>query len=264
MPIPDTKNLLSQMMSAFQFLRQTPDFIIRRKLWKGYMDTGWIAKLVVLGAIMFSYFFITGIIGLFTQPPQAEVTEQGTSVMMSKLNMLGDKLILSGSMKYLVLILMETMIFHFAVKTYEYLSGIKRELTIKDFVHAEIRMIKVSIRSWFYELIISIVVMAILKLFGFKILSNISFFLIQSYFIGVAFIDNYNEQSGIKIKESFAIAYNHMGAAVLIGMVAYVLFLVPLIGIVITPFICAVATTFYMYYATTENPNIAFEHKLKS
>ena len=41
-------------------------------------------------------------------------------------------------MKYLILILLETIIFHFTVKTQEILSGVKRELTVKDFIAAEI------------------------------------------------------------------------------------------------------------------------------
>ena len=84
-------------------------------------------------------------------------------------------------------------------------------------------------------------------------------YFVQTYFLGLAFIDNYNEQKNISIKESFSIAYDHIGAAIVVGIVAYTLFLIPLFGIIITPFICAVGTTTYMYYSDKER---AYESEL--
>ena len=67
--------------------------------------------------------------------------------------------------------------------------------------------------------------------------------------VSFAFIDNYNELSGMSIKESFKVGYSHFAAAIVIGLVAYVFFLIPLLGIIVTPFLCAVGTTTYMFYS---------------
>ncbi|NND78998.1 MAG: hypothetical protein HKN53_03810 [Maribacter sp.] len=248
MQTPTIKTIGDQVVKAASYLSLAPAFIMENKLWRGYLSIGWISKLAVFVAIVFSYTFITGIIGLFFPSTTTDVVHQESLSFFSRLENFGDRLLFSGVMKYLILILLETVIFHFSVKTEELLSGVKMELTVEDFIAAQIRMIKVAFRSWIYELIISAILMAVLSMFGLDLISKVVFFLIQSYFLGLAFIDNYNEQNKISIKESFKIAYSHIGAAIFVGMVAYTLFMVPLIGIIITPFICAVGTTTYMYF----------------
>ena len=241
--------LSQQALKSLLYLRTAPDFIRDNKLWKGYLSIGWISKLCIFIAIVFSYKFITGIVGVFDTTPSTDVVQQSTLSFFSRVESFGSSLLLSGSMKYLILILLETVIFHFAAKTQEILTGENKELTINDFINAQIRMIKVAIRSWVYELILSGILMVMLKIAGLDILSTVLFFFIQCYFLGLAFIDNYNEQNDVSIKESFDIAYEHLGACLIIGAVAYTLFLIPLIGIVVTPFICAVGATTYMHYS---------------
>ena len=250
MQIPSIKILKDQIVKSILYLRQAPDFIMDNKLWQGYLSIGWISKLCVLVAIVFSYAFISGVFEMFNSSENAEIVQQGSFSFYKKLENLGNAMLLSGLTKYFILILLETIIFHFAVKTQNILSGENRELTIKDFVAAEIRMIKVALRSWVFEIILSAVAVFALKLAGLDILSTVVFFLIQSYFLGLAFIDNYNEQHEISIKESFSVAYEQIGASLLVGIVAYTLFLIPLFGIILTPFICAVGTTTYMHCAT--------------
>ena len=252
MQLPPFNKIGEQIIKIILYLRQAPEFIQDNKLWRGYFSIGWISKLSVFVAIVFSYTFITGIFDLFSQPETSGVVQQSSLSFINRLGNLGDSLLLSGSMKYLILILLETVIFHFVAKTQEILSGEKIELTVNDFIAAQIRMIKIAIRSWFFELIISGAMIFILKLFGLDILSKVLFFFVQAYFLGLAFIDNYNEQKNISIKESFSITYDHIGAAIVVGVVAYTLFLIPLFGIIITPFICAVGTTTYMYYSDND------------
>jgi hypothetical protein len=252
MRLPALNTLGDQIIKAILYLRQAPVFISENKLWRGYFSIGWISKLSVFIALVFSYTFISGIIGLFSSPKTTEIVQQGSLSFLDKLENFGDSMLFSGSMKYLILILLETIIFHFAVKTQEILTGEKRVLTVKEFIAAQIRMIKVAIRCWIFELIISAILIFVLRLFGLDIISKVVFFILQSYFLGLAFIDNYNEQHEISIKESFNIAYDHAGAAIVVGIVAYILFLIPVIGIIVTPFICAVGTTTYMHYANKQ------------
>jgi uncharacterized protein involved in cysteine biosynthesis len=172
--------------------------------------------------------------------------------LFSGLGTMGNKVLFSGSMKYFVLIFLEMLIFHFAVKTYEVLSGEKKVLKLKDFIDAQFRMLKVVIRSYFYEKILSILVMILLGIFGLGFLEIGIVFLIQCYFIGVAFVDNYNEQFNITVKESFSVAYDHFGATLLFGFVAYVLMSIPLVGAILASLIGAVATTCYLYNSSNK------------
>ena len=252
MRLPTFKNSGDQIVKAILYLRQAPDFIRDNKLWKGYLSIGWISKLCIFIAIIFSYKFITGIVGLFTSPEISEINQQQALSFFERVEIFGDSLFLSGSMKYLIVILLETVIFHFAARTNEILTGENLKLTVNDFISAQIRMIKVAIRSWIFEIIIGAILITLLKLVGLDILSKAVYFVIQFYFLGLAFIDNYNEQYKIPIKESFGIAYDHFWASIIIGVVAYLLFLIPLFGIILGPFICAVGSTTYMHYARKE------------
>ncbi len=195
------------------------------------------------------YKFLLEVKNLLISTPKDTPASQGIMSFFSGLGEISNKLLFTGGMKYLILILLEMIIFHFAVKTYEILSGEKRILKLKDFINAEIRMIKVAIRAWFYELVLSFLVVLILGLFGLDFIENIIVFFIQCYFLGVVFIDNYNEQFNIKIKASFKIAYQHFGATFIFGLLAYVLILLPLIGVILAPIICAVGATCYLYYS---------------
>ena len=253
MGLPAFNTIGNQMIKAIISLRQAPKFIMDNKLWQGYLSIGWISKLSIFIAIVFSYTFITGIVGLFISLKTTEISQEGSLLFFNKLEDFGSLFLLSGSMKYLILILLETIIFYFATKTQGILSGEPKELTVKDFIAAQIRMIKVAIRSWIFELIISAILIFILRLLGLNILSTVVFFAIQSYFLGLAFIDNYNEQYKMSIKESFSVAYDHIGAAIVVGIVAYILFLIPLIGVILGPLLCAVGTTIYMHNVEKES-----------
>jgi len=73
MQISNIHNIKDQIIKVVLHLRQAPEFIRENKLWKGYLSIGWISKLSVLVAIVFSYTFITGIIGLFDTPEPTEI-----------------------------------------------------------------------------------------------------------------------------------------------------------------------------------------------
>ena len=88
------------------------------------------------------------------------------------------------------------------------------------------------------------VVLGILNLEFFKVLLVL---VVQAYFLGFVFIDNYNEILKLKIKESEKLTRQFAGVSIAIGGVAYLLMLIPVAGSIIAPIFGGVAATLAMY-----------------
>ncbi len=237
--------LIDQGISALKYLREAPAFISDNKLWKGYWKSGWISKVTLILAAICSWKLITQFKDLFTPETSSEIVSMG---LFQGMGQISDKLFLNSGVKYLILILLEVVIFYFSVKTYEILSKKERTLELKDFINAQIRMIKVAMLSWIYELIISIGLSILFGIFNIDFMSKVLGFFVEFFFIGAAFMDNYNEQFRLTINDSFKKSSAHFGAALVIGFFAYIMLLIPFFGVVFAPFFCAVAATCYMFY----------------
>lgn len=235
-------NPIAQILSAFTYIKIAPDFIKKHRLWEGYWSSGWIAKSTIMLAAVITIFFImdisSGIQELTSPLPEQNEANLGTLV---------DKIYFDGGIKYLILIILEMLIFHFSVKTLDVVSGTTTHTTPKDFIDAQFRMIKVSFRNYIQEIIIGTAFGIILGIFGLSWLKGSVLMVVQFYFIGFAFMDNYYEQGNLKIKESAKYIREHMYAAIIIGGVGYILFMIPLLGAILGPFVCAVAATLYLY-----------------
>jgi hypothetical protein len=70
---------------------------------------------------------------------------------------------------------------------------------------------------------------------------------VGAYFVGFIFIDNFNHMFGMNIKESAVIVQKYAGAALAVGIMTKILFLLPFLGALIASFICTVGATWFMY-----------------
>ena len=244
-------NPLGQILDAIYYLRISPDFIKRNRLWEGYWQVGWVARTsIVLGVIICIIFVMDvnqGIQELMSPLPEYDSASLG-SVM--------DKVYFDGGLKYLILILLEMLIFHFTVKTLDVVNGTKTETKPKDFIDAQFRMIKVSIRNYIQEIILGTLFGIGLSIAGAEWMKPMILMIIQFYFIGFAFMDNYYEQSNIPIRESAKYIREHVYAAIIIGLIGYLLFMIPLLGAILGPFICAVAATLYLHHKSVTDDSI--------
>ena len=169
----------------------------------------------------------------------------------------GYDLFVLGGLKYIILILIEVIIFHFARKTLEIKLDLELDTSLKAFIKAQTRMIKVVFYSWIMETILTFIIVKI----GFSILglSSVGFvatFLIQSYFLGFAIIDNYNEMYYMSIKQSQRYANQYAGVTLVVGIVTYILMVIPLIGAVAGPLIGAVVAVLTMHELYHEDRNM--------
>jgi len=163
--------------------------------------------------------------------------------------------VFSSSLKFLLLIFLEVLIFHFAVRTNNILKGKNTEAVFKDFTHAQVRMIKVMGLKWALGIAFYSIVSVVLGLAQIEFIKPVVMYLIYAYFIGFAFLDNYLEQFGYSIRESGECIQTHFGAATAFGVIAVVLMHIPFLGPLITPFICAIAATRYGHASKLEYYN---------
>jgi len=239
-------------------------FIKHHKIWKGFMSYGWASKALLIIGILFSLTFFSIIVDWIEH-----IFSEGGNIVANTSTMLMDMkelVFLEGGIKYLILIAVEILIFHCSVTTINILNGQKRTPSFQDFVAAEKRMIQVAIRSFILETIAAVIIGIILNIFGLKFFLFIPMFFIHAYFIGFAFFDNYNEQYGFDLKESTSLVNKQLGAVLAVGMIAVLLFKLPIIGAIAAPVLGATTATMYLYGEGVHwprLPRIFHEDKLK-
>lgn len=163
------------------------------------------------------------------------------------------KPLFSGSLKFLLLIFMELVIFHFAVKTNNILKHQNKVPRFKDFSKAQMRIFKVMGRKWVYGLIMYTLVSIICAITNTTPLKHSIMFLIYGYYMGFAFLDNYLEQFKFTINESASCIQSHFGAALVFGLFTSVVMNVPVVGPLLVPFVCGIAATRYGHMMEMES-----------
>ncbi len=282
----DTSKGLEQIPEAFKILIQTPKFIKEHQLWKGFGDYRWIFIFSVVVAILFSLTLYHDIHNYFVPeqdfmekfeiptdgldkgieaidetlaelPTEAkeglEETKKSLEETKEEFEKSKHKPIFSGSLKFLLLIFLEILIFHFAVKTNNILKNQDKNPEFKDFYKAQIRMILVMGRKWIYGLIMYILVSIVCGITGTDFLKSTIMFFIYGFYMGFAFLDNYLEQYHFSLKQSSKCIQSHFGAATVFGVFASILMNIPLVGPLVVPFICGIAATRYGHISQMES-----------
>lgn len=275
---------LRQIPEAFKVLISTPAFIKKHQLWKGFWEHSWVLVFSVLIAVAFTYILYNNIHDYFLPNseenieiniPSEGIAEGGEAVKETVSHIPDDadsdleaeeksitkvkeslederKSLFSGSLKFLLLIFLEVLIFHFSVRTNNILKNKNKVLKFKDFSKAQIRMTKVMIRKWIYGLIMFILISILCGITGTDYLKDFIMFLIYGYYMGFAFLDNYLEQFKFSINESVKCVQSHFGAATVFGLFASIVMSIPIIGPLIVPFLCAIAAARYGHISQME------------
>lgn len=274
----DISQGIGQIKEATTVLLSTPAFIKKHQLWRGFLDHKWVLIFSIVIASLFTFTLYKDIRNYFTPPSQETMdvditigndgldeiknleqpindvsknTEASIEIAQNSMADVKEQLdgdhkpLFSGSLKFLLLILLEVVIFHFAVKTNNILKEENKVLEFKDFYKAQIRMIFVLARKWVYGLLMYILVSILFGILGIEFMKDFTMFLIYGFYLGFAFLDNYLEQSGFTIKASAKCVQKHFGAAVTFGVFTSLLLYVPLVGPLVVPFIVGIAATRY-------------------
>lgn len=236
---------------SIAILPKTVAFIREQKIWKGVFSYGWVSRvfifLALLGGLKFLSLFVNWMEQLFSADDPIDAVAS-VGLFAKDLAVGSYEMLFSSGSKYIMLILLEVVVFHFARRTLEILSGNEAKSSWKDFVDAQIRMIKVAFRSWILEMIVLTILSVVFGILGFlDFIEPVLALGVQCYFLGFAVIDNYNEQFGLSIKESVAYSWQYLGVVLAMGLFFYLMLLIPFAGTIAGPCIAAVAVSVIMY-----------------
>lgn len=239
-------DFIQQFLVTLLLHKAAYGFIKAHKPWKGMDRFGWILWAMVAAGALLSYQYFQG---FYQSLQQLRTGTQPLSMSLASMFSL-EKLqwAMDGSRKYLVMIVLELVVFYFIQKTLEIRIGRSPNLTTNAFINAEIRIFKVTILAWVLETIARILIVDVgLGILGADLLKKPAGFLIQCYFLGFALIDNYQECFDLGVKESEERCRKvAIGVAIALGLVAQLLMYIPGLGAIIATMLGAVAATLAM------------------
>lgn len=220
-------------------------FIRTHQLWKGFWTYGWLAKVMLIISFFIGLKFMSIFLHWIQVFSSSKVQALGANMMgfFQDVYHEGENLFLMGGLKYVILILTEVMVFHFVRKTSEILTGEEQNATFQAFINAQIRMIKVVMRSWVLELVWTILISVAIGIIGFEWIKDPLIFFVQCFFLGFAIVDNYLERYDLEIKESIEASKRVAGAVVAVGLITYLLLMIPVVGAFVAPFVAGVTGT---------------------
>lgn len=228
---------------------EVPRFVRENKLWQGFWDH----KIVLLTLLVTGGLFSWHLYEVYRNwwehwnaHNPVEATLQAT-FLVKDLAIGSYQFLFAGAYKYLLLIIMELLIFHMTLRTHEVLDGRKESLSPARFVKAQVRMVKVTVFTFFMELVATIIIRTALPIIGFEFLSGPMIFVTQCFFFGFVLIDNYNEIHHLKIRESYRHTLKYAGVAVAIGLLLHLLIIIPFIGPFAGPMTGAIVATLVMH-----------------
>jgi hypothetical protein len=227
--------------------REVFPFIKTNKLWKGFLGYSWVTKFLLLVGAVASLKFAGVFNDFFNQTSQQGISFNSVGNLIGNTIDEGYDLFMMSGFKYAILILMEVVIFHFARKTLEILTGEKAEASLNSFIQAQVRMFKVVLFAYVMETVSTVLTGVGISILGIGIIKPGVNFVIQCFFLGFVIIDNYNEIYHMTIKQSFKYTRQYTGVSIAIGIVVYVLMLLPVLGAFLAPLLAAVTATITMH-----------------
>ncbi|MCF8247483.1 MAG: EI24 domain-containing protein [Saprospiraceae bacterium] len=235
-----------QFVGTLIMHKKAVGFVREHKPWRGLDRLGWIVWVIAIAGALLSFQFFQQLFNTFQELRSNQ--QPLTSTLSSVFSFEKIAWVAHGSRKYLIMIVMELVVFYIIQKTLEKQTGRKPELTTKAFIDAEMRIVSSTILAWILETIARFLVVNLaLNILGFDGLKQPVGFLIQCYFLGFAMVDNYHECFRLTVSQSEKRTRRAgLGVALGTGLVAYLLMYVPVIGAFAAAIIGGVAATLAM------------------
>ncbi len=229
-------------------------FLVKNKVWKGFWKYNWAARFIVAVAIILGISMIEPLMDVFNRTDTSDPIAAMSSMGSQLVNLVETEIdfLTNGSMRYLMIILVEIIIFHVCRRTLEVLIGKTADSSMKAFIGAQVRMIKVALFCYGMEMAFGMMIKTAADIFEiFAFVAPPLLFLSKVFFMGFAVFDNYVEQFQFTIQESFRYSREYIGVSIGVGLVIHLFFMVPLVGPLIAPFLAAVTVTIVMVELST-------------
>ena len=244
------KEYYEQFLYVLYTIPVAATFTRRKRLWEGFWRYGWVSRLLILLAIIVGIKFFDLLFNWFNRIDTSGPTSIASSVSSFFTDVAVEELefLFSGGLKYAMLALLEILIFHISRRTFQILSGRDSDATFGAFVKAQVRMLKVTLRSYVLETIIVALINIATGIMGFlEPMGWIAIVGVQAYYMGFTIIDNHFEQFGLTIKESIRESRKFLGIVLALGFILQIFFIIPVLGTIVGPLLATVAATMIMF-----------------
>ena len=226
--------LIRDVASSVKFAATSFDFIREHKLWQGLNHYRWLSKALIVIAILVGLSFFRFISKWYEI---SDISQQGlfgaeTGVFASMIAA-GKNIFIAGSYKYVMLLLVEVVIFQFVRRTLIIITGEFIKTDFKTFLATQFRMIGVVFVCAIMDNVFRTILNIPFNWLGVEAMSPVLFFLVQAYFAGVIIVDNYNEVYHMSLKQSLAYCWQYAGVTLVVGSLVTILFLIPVLGVIV-------------------------------
>lgn len=233
---------IEQLKGIIRAIIDTPAFIRKHRLWEGFFENKAILFFTLFVAILFGVSVVNNLNEFINS---LLVAPEVSTDVKQELKNDSKKVLDMGGSRFLLLVVLQVVIYFFCVKTLNILRSYDNKPSFKDYMRVQKRMILNMAEGVFKTFIIMLIVNVVFGIFGLEMLKIPVMFLVYSYFMAYAFLDDYNEQFGFSRDESRVIIKRHMGAALGFGLFTNILSYIPLLGAFILPFFAAITATLY-------------------
>ncbi len=255
-PIEPARKWGRDASTAIKYAKEASAFIDKHKLWRGLAHYSWLLKGIVIIAALAGLRTISFITDLFSG--DANVGQNSLMASFDNFSLESITGFFDGVMKYVILAAVEVIIFHFTRRTMMIITERPIDTSWNTFLKAEKRMIAVTFVAFGLEKAFGLGWSIFSGIFGFDFFEPVFMALVQSFYLGFAIIDNYNELYDMSIKQSHRFTWHYMPVALIVGGMLNVMLHVPLLGVLIGPIICAVVATLTMHYLNKEDKGVAW------
>jgi len=135
---------------------------------------------------------------------------------------------------YLVLIVLSPLLAYLSETTEKIITGKDYKFSLKQFVYEVFRGVLISIRNFFYEnfIYLLLILIVFIPIVGqiVMLLSPIILFFVSSYFYGFSFIDYSNERRKLNLRKSVMFVRNNKGVSIAFGSIYALILMVPFVG----------------------------------
>lgn len=240
-------------------------FIKENRLWQGFGQIKWIARLLMAAGILLGLKLIASFEFQTFSPFNPQIIHTaGTNLshISSNLYHLFEGLY-RGSYKYFILIFMQALIGHFAGKTWQQISAIPYTPNFTQYLHDQWRALKVGVVSWCREIFYGVILSAALGIFQLSLLKTPLIFLLQCYLMGFTIADVYSAHQNKTISQSYQYLARYMPVLIFSGLIYYLFLLLPIAGPPVAAILCSVAVLLALHRiesATFPNTSIEADH----
>ena len=256
---------IKEFAEQFRYTVMTIDdawfFIKKHKVWSGFWRYGWVSRFLIVIAFILGLEMIANISDIIKALWSTDNGAQAFAEMGSMSKAYIDQawnFVKGGNSQFVLMVLVEVLIFHACRESLIILGAQVDDASFKRFIRAQIRMIKVVLYAWVLNKLIGI---SFEVFFGFfpmvDFLQSTILYLVESFFLGLVIMDNFNEQFGLTIKESIRFCRGYIGVGLAVGLLVNVLMYIPIVGFIVAPLMAAVVTTIVLYAETEKGKLVA-------